>query len=167
MRVYVDGNLTASTAAEDHGPSVATILTDALGGWTAPWGATKTGTADVTVIGEDSSGNETRLSQSVTVTQQSGIEITPEDYGNYYQAFDVMTGVPLTFKVNADATRGILHFKVYGDATVTGTSPSGTALNVSYQEPGYTDFLESSGGQYTFTVTPTRDHSLTIEAHYD
>ncbi|WP_295822837.1 hypothetical protein [uncultured Deinococcus sp.] len=167
LRVYVDGNLTASTAAEDHGPSVATILTDALGGWTAPWGATKTGTADVTVIGEDSSGNETRLSQSVTVTQQSGIEITPEDYGNYYQAFDVMTGVPLTFKVNADATRGILHFKVYGDATVTGTSPSGTALNVSYQEPGYTDFLESSGGQYTFTVTPTRDHSLTIEAHYD
>ncbi|THF84365.1 hypothetical protein E7T09_20385 [Deinococcus sp. KSM4-11] len=167
LRVYVDGNLVASTDSAEQVPGVAPVITDGTGAWTAPWGATNVGTADVTVIGEDSSGNETRLSQSVTVEKQSAIEITPEDYGNYYQAFDVMNGVPLTFKVNADANQGMLHFKVYGYATVTATDPSGTPLAIATQYTGYTDFYGFPSGQYTFTVTPTQDQTLNIETHYD
>lgn len=172
LRVYVSGNLIASTDPEDQSGGAVPVMTDSSGMWSTTWVPEAEGDVRVDVIGEDSSGNETRITRTVTVQQQTDIQITPvtrsQGWSNYYESFNMSAGQSLTFKVNADTTDGgILHFKIYGDTTVTATDPSGNPLPVLSSFPGYTDFYGYASGQYTFVVTATADQQLSIETHYD
>lgn len=64
LRLYADQNLIASTDPADVG--VTALTTDALGTWSASWTPMSLGRHELTMVATDSSGNESRATQTVT-----------------------------------------------------------------------------------------------------
>jgi hypothetical protein len=167
LRVYVDSNLVASTDAADQAGGAATVSTDGSGGWSAQWKPSALGTADVTVIAEDSSGNETRNEQSVTVKKQDAIIFVVP---HYYSVGDVVigdnwaAGQTKTYKLISDGS-GELHFRLnQGSTHLTAISPTGNVI-FDGDATGYWDFYAYDAGDYTVTITSLQDQYIELEPH--
>ncbi len=166
VRVYVDGNLVASMDAADN---VAMVTGDSNGGWSAPWMVGPKGTYAVTVIAEDSSGNETRTEQSVTATDYEVINVNG---GYVYADHAFKAGVPRTFKI-LGAAYDIYAYNLYGSpssptVSATLTNSAGQAMSkYSYYENYYDVeyfMLGGARGDYLFTVVSSIDQNVEIWA---
>ncbi|GGL10863.1 Ig-like domain-containing protein [Deinococcus radiotolerans] len=165
VRVYVDGNLVASMDPSDN---VAAVTGDSNGGWSAPWLVGAAGTYAVTVIAEDSSGNETRVDQSVTANDYQEINVTG---GAYYQDFAFKAGVPQTFRINGART----YIYAWNYTWSAGSTLSGVLKNSAGQtlttDPYYDANndaelynLTGAPGSYIFTVVSSVDQTVQIWA---
>ena len=164
LRVYVDGNMVASMDAND---GVGMVTGDSNGGWSAPWMVGPKGTYAVTVIAEDSRGNETRTEQSVTATDYEVINAS-NGYTYGYHAFKA--GVPRTFKI-IGAAWSIYAYASYGYGTTvsaTLTNSAGQAMTREGYYENYYDIeyfgLTGSRADYIFTVVSSVDRNLEIWA---
>ena len=175
VRVYVDGNLVASMDAAD---GVGLVTGDGNGGWTAPWLPSKDGTYAVTVIAEDSSGNETRVDQSVTATTPVAVtyDFEAQQYSGAQTPITVKAGQINTFKVNYAGNASELHVWAQtmscatdcGSNTLTMTmvAPDGSTPSPSWTDWGYVEYGSYyQPWVYTITLTTDFDGVVDLEAH--
>ncbi|OOV11834.1 hypothetical protein BXU09_19705 [Deinococcus sp. LM3] len=175
VRAYVDGNLVASNDPAEQGGTVAALTGDSQGNWTAAWTPTTDGGYSVVVIAEDTSGNETRVEQTITATTPPAptYDFDAMPYDGSVRPFTLVNGQVSTVKVRFDGI-GWLHLWMSlqnctgacGGFTVTVTDPNGQTINPIIAAATYTEFPNQyAPGIYTVTVTSATDGVMDFEAH--
>lgn len=168
VRVYVDGNLVGSMDASDN---VGMVTGDSTGGWSAPWMVGPVGTYAMTVIAEDSSGNETRVDQTVTANDSVVIDASG---GLRYQDVAFKARVPQTFKIKgAYAEIYAWNYSQYGNpgstlsATLTNSAGQAMTRDTYYEVHHDVEFYNLTGSRadYTFTVVSSIDQNVQIWAY--
>lgn len=176
IRVYDDGALVASSMISDN---VTIITTDAGGNWTTTWSPTIVGSHDLSVIVADSTGNETRADQSVTVSPVAPYTLGTGSVNEVHYA--LTNGVPRTFKVIIPANNGSLFFALFNPAScvaMSGCSPQGPKQFTSsmvdaqgnpvalaldtYNGNDYDYTFTLPAGEYFVTITPTADSKVSL-----
>ncbi|AIZ44892.1 hypothetical protein QR90_06880 [Deinococcus radiopugnans] len=127
IRVYANSQLVASTDAAD---GVGSITTATNGAWSAQWTPAATGSHELSVVVSDSSGNEFRVDQSVTVALRDfDLELDGEMAG--MAPFTIPANGDLWVKVNRTST-GDNHVDVfYQTGDMTGLAPTFGASKAS------------------------------------
>ena len=176
VRAYVDGNLVASSNPAEQGSGIQSIVGSGQGAWMTRWMFAKDGDYSVVVIAEDTSGNETRVEQTVTATTPppAQYDFTAQPYTGVQTPFTLVNGQVSTVKVNYDGRASQLHMwmqmmscsNACGGFTVTVTDPNGQPLSGYTQGTNYTEFdPQTIPGIYTITVTSFSDGVMDFEAH--
>jgi hypothetical protein len=137
VRVYDDGALVASNVLSDN---VTAITTDETGNWSTTWTPTVMGSHDLSVIVSDSSGNETRADQSVSVAaaplNDYDVLLDYSRYGGYdYQDVTIPANSELWIKVNTGTLTVNTYNNLYsyqGNA-ITGTVGTSRADQRAFQ----------------------------------
>ncbi|EYB68073.1 hypothetical protein DEIPH_ctg027orf0001 [Deinococcus phoenicis] len=171
IRVYDDAKLVASNVAAD---GVTAITTNANGNWGTRWTPATQTSHDLTVVA-DSSGNETRAVQTVSVDSTPPFTLTSAT-GEVH--FNLTNGVLRTFKVIVP-NNSSLFFALFNPGGCTSAcSPQGpkqftsTMVNAqgqsvalqftTYNGNGYDYTSTMPAGEYFVTVTPTADTTVSL-----
>lgn len=147
IRIYANSQLVASTVAAE---GVGSITTAANGAWSAQWTPAVTGSHELSVVVSDSSGNELRKDQSVTVALRDyDLELDGQT-GNWTETnITIPANGDLWVKVNRSGT-GINHLDIYiptaGTTATYGSSKANqTAIpNVGAMYEGDTNVIAGS-----------------------
>ncbi|MFK7604391.1 Ig-like domain-containing protein [Deinococcus sp. SM5_A1] len=180
IRVYDNGTLVASSVSAEAINGVTAVTSNAAGAWSAGWTPGTAGGHELTLVVSDSSGNEARAGQAVSVAAAPVQTAADFTLNQQYRSveFDLQSGVPRTFKivVPANAMDAELYFFNPGDCVSDGEycSPAApmqfTAALVNAQgqpvaleEDVYAFYnLGLPAGEYRATVTPTADTRVSL-----
>ncbi|UQN05424.1 Ig-like domain-containing protein [Deinococcus sp. QL22] len=171
IRVYDDNALVASNVASDN---VTAITTDARGNWSSTWIPTTVGSHQLSVIVSDSSGNETRAEQTVSVAaaplNNYDLLLDYASYGYYdYRDVTMPANSELWVKVNTNGWTGGNIAYAYNHNSTGMTATIGTsrldqrafAENYGYYSIEY-GFGSPTGEIYMY-LKNTNDSAITVQ----
>ncbi|CAM3861266.1 Bacterial Ig-like domain-containing protein [Deinococcus saxicola] len=180
IRVYDNGTLVASSVSAEAINGVTAVTSDPAGAWGAGWTPGTAGGHELTLVVSDSSGNESRAGQAVSVAAapvQTAADFTLSQQFRSVE-FDLQSGVPRTFKivVPANAMNAELYFFNPGDCVSDGEYCNPAApmqftaalvnaqgLPVALAEDVYAFYnLGLPAGEYRATITPTADTRVSL-----
>ncbi|UQN09387.1 Ig-like domain-containing protein [Deinococcus sp. QL22] len=172
IRVYDDNALVASNVASDN---VTAITTNASGNWNTTWVPTTAGSHDLSVIVSDSSGNETRAEQTVSVAaaplNNYDVLLDYANMGGYdYQYFTVPANGELWIKVNTNGWTGntVNEIYSYDGHSITGTLGTSRAdqraFEYTYSNDVYDYNLTATNGSVYMHATNNNPFPINIVA---
>ncbi|UQN10133.1 hypothetical protein [Deinococcus sp. QL22] len=173
IRVYDDNALVASNVASDN---VTAITMDETGHWNTTWVPTTTGSHDLSVIVSDSSGNETRADQTVSVAaaplNNYDVLLDYANRGGYdYQDVTMPANSELWVKVNTDGYTGGNVTYAYnlngpGMTATIGTSRlDQRAFAQNYYDYSIEYGFGSPTGEIYMHIKNTNDSAILVEAY--